>query len=67
MCILYCADRSLANKLSLDGEAEENLLEAADDNIGPVLQVGTLVFKAHIPVVYSDPRELLSFNLNSYS
>ncbi|XP_060090175.1 ribosomal RNA processing protein 1 homolog B [Heteronotia binoei] len=35
---LVAKDRSLPNKLSLDGEAEENLLEAADDNIGPVLQ-----------------------------
>nr|XP_056714277.1 ribosomal RNA processing protein 1 homolog B [Euleptes europaea] len=35
---LVAKDRSLPNKLSLDGEAEENPLEAADDSIGPVLQ-----------------------------
>lgn len=40
--ILYCEDRSLLDKLSLDAEAEERCLEAADDNIGPVLQVGAL-------------------------
>lgn len=42
MFILYCEDRSLLDKLSLDAEAEERCLEAADDNIGPVLQVGAL-------------------------
>ncbi|XP_015265253.1 PREDICTED: ribosomal RNA processing protein 1 homolog B [Gekko japonicus] len=35
---LVAKDRSLPNKLPLDGEAKENLLEANDDNIGPVLQ-----------------------------
>ncbi|KAL8190454.1 UNVERIFIED_CONTAM: hypothetical protein K2H54_054435 [Gekko kuhli] len=35
---LMAKDRSLPNKLPLDGEAKENLLEADDDNIGPVLQ-----------------------------
>ncbi|XP_077198943.1 ribosomal RNA processing protein 1 homolog B isoform X2 [Paroedura picta] len=34
---LVAKDRNLPNKPSLDGEAEENL-DAADDNIGPVLQ-----------------------------
>ncbi|XP_048349463.1 ribosomal RNA processing protein 1 homolog B [Sphaerodactylus townsendi] len=35
---LAAKNRSLQNKISLDGEAEENILDAADDNIGPVLQ-----------------------------
>lgn len=40
MCCFYPADTDLPSKHSLDSEAPDNLLEDADDNIGPVLQVG---------------------------